>query len=132
MPFGIAAGPGTFQALMTRVLENLKEAIVYLRDILIFTKDRVEHIRALEKVLRKIKEAGLWINLEKCHLIKTEVKYLGHIIDKNGVKTDPSKIKLVKSFYRPKCVKNLSSFFYGFSKLEALCGSGNSKLAWTE
>ena len=56
MPFGIAAAPGTFQALMTKVLGNLKEAIVYLDDILIFTRDKMEHVHVLGEVLQKIKE----------------------------------------------------------------------------
>ena len=56
----------------------------------------------------KIKEAGLQINPEKYHLIKTEVKYLRCIIDKNGVRTNPSKIEAVYFFNRPKCVKNLT------------------------
>jgi len=47
---------------MTKVLGNLKEAIVYLDDILIFTRDQVEHVRVLKEVLQKIKEAGLRIN----------------------------------------------------------------------
>ena len=83
MPFGIAAAPGTFQALMTEVLGNMAGAIVYLDDILIFTEDKAEHIRVLGKVLQKIKEVGLRVNPEKCSLIKKEVKYLGHIIDYN-------------------------------------------------
>jgi len=146
MPFGIAAAPGTFQELMTKVLGNLKGTSVYLDDILVFTKDKTEHIETLGIVFRKIKEAGLRINPEKCQLLKREVKYLGHIIDKNGVRTDPSKIEAIKTFTRPKCVKNLRSFlgicnYYrrfieGYAQkartLEELCGMNSPKLLWTE
>ena len=84
---------------------------VYLDDILIFTRDRVEHIRDLGEVLLKIIKARLQINPEKYHLTKIEVRYLGYIINKNGLRTDPSKTKAVQSFDRPKCLKNLRSFF---------------------
>ena len=79
-------------------------------------------------------------------LIKKEVKYLSHIIDKNGAGTDPAKTETVRYFGIPKCVKNLRSFlgicnYYrrfikDYSKksrkLEALCRTGNLKLVWTD
>ena len=74
MPFGIAAAPGIFQKLMTKVLGNLKGTLVYLNDILVFTKDTTKHIKTRGIVFRKIKEAGLRINPEKCQLLKCEVK----------------------------------------------------------
>ena len=144
MPFGIAAAPDTFQEIMTKVLGNLKGTSLYLDDILIFTKDKTKHIETLGIVFGKTTEAGLKINPEKCQLLKREVKYLGHIIDKNGIRTDPSKIKAIKTF--TKCVKNLRSFlgicnYYrrfieGYAQkartLEKLCGMNSSKLLWTE
>jgi len=89
MPFGIAAALGTFQELMGKVLENTKGAVVYLDDILIFTESEQKHYKVLEEVLKKVGQAGLRINPEKCHILKREVKYLGHIINKDGIQTDP-------------------------------------------
>ena len=65
MPFGIAAAPGTFQEIMTKVLGDLKRALVYLDDILLYSKGKAEHVRVLGKVLEKIGKAGLRINSEK-------------------------------------------------------------------
>ena len=83
MPFVIAAGPGTFQEMMTKVLEDLMGALVYLDDILVYSKGKAKHVRILGKVLEKIGKAGLRVNPEKCHLLRREVKYLGHVIDKD-------------------------------------------------
>ena len=110
MPFGIAAAPGTFQELMTEVLKGIKSATVYLADILVFTESKEEHFEILEEVLERIRQAGLRMNPEKCQVFRTEVKYLGHIISKDGIQTDPSKLTPIQSFERPKCVKNLRSF----------------------
>jgi len=146
MPFGIAAAPGTFQELMTKVLGNVKGAVVYLDDILVYSKSKTEHVQILEKVLKKIKEAELRVNPEKCHFLKKQVKYLGHIIDKEGIKTNPEKIEAIKLFGKPSCTKKLKSFlgicnYYrrfinNYAKkariLEKLSGAKNQKLVWTE
>jgi len=84
MPFGIAAAPATFQELVVKVLGDLnwKEAVVYLDDILIFAKDREEHLQRIYNVFEKIKESGLRINPEKCQLIVEKTKFLGYVISK--------------------------------------------------
>ena len=146
MPFGIAAAPGTFQELMLKVLKNMEGTAVYLDDILIFTKSSEHHYEVLEEVLKKIKDAGLRINPEKCHILRQEVKFLGHIINGDGVQTDPSKTEAIRTFQKPKCIKNLRSFlgicnYYrrfikGYAEksriLEELCGKKEKKLVWTD
>ena len=148
MPFGIAAAPATFQKLMTMVLGDLnwKEAVVYLDDILIFAKDKIEHVKRIEKVLSRIKEAGLKVNPEKCIFMKTETKFLGHIINADGIQTDKEKLEAIKNFDRPKCIKNLRSFlgicnyyrkfiknYAKYSRtLEAMCGNNKDKLIWSD
>ena len=148
MPFGIAAAPGTFQKLMTMVLGELiwKEAVVYLDDILIFAKTKDEHLKRIDNVLYKIREAGLKVNPEKCIFMKEETKFLGHIINSEGIQTDQSKLDAIKNFERPKCLKNLRSFlgicnYYRkfikdyaryARKLEAMCGSNKDKLVWSD
>ena len=145
MPFGIAAAPGTFQELMNKVLEKMENAIVYLDDILIFTESKEKHYERVEEVLERIVKAGLRINPKKCHILREEIKFLGHIINKNGIQTDPAKLEAIRTFERPKCIKNLRSFlgicnyYRKFIKeysskakmLEGLCGSNNKKLVWT-
>lgn len=149
MPFGIAAAPATFQELMHRVLGplNWKEALVYLDDILIFSSTKEEHMERIRKVLQRIRESGLRINPEKCEFMKTEVKFLGHILDKNGIAADPEKVKAIESFKKPNLVKQLRSFlglanyyrrfiknYSQYSKLlEGMCGKDDkTTLNWTE
>ena len=66
--------------------------MVYLDDILIFTRTIEEHYNVFGKVLEKIREAKLRINPEKCQLLKSEVKFLGHIINSQGIRKDQIKI----------------------------------------
>ena len=89
---------------MGKVLEDTKG------NILIFTESEQEHYRVLEEVLKKVEQAGVRINPEKCYILKKEVKYLGRIINKDGIQTDPSKLEAINSFQRPKCIKGLRSF----------------------
>ena len=79
---------GTFQELMNKVLQGIngKEAVVYLDDILIFSRTIEEHWDRLDNVLKRIQIAGLRINPEKCFMLKTEVKFLGHIISSKCIK----------------------------------------------
>ena len=148
MPFGIAAAPATFQKLMNKVLGELnwKEAVVYLDDILIFAKTKEEHIKRLRNVFQRIKESGLKLKKEKCQFLKKETKFLGHIINQDGIRTEDSKILAIKNYDRPKCIKQLRSFlgltnyyrkfienYTKYSKnLEKLCGSNQKKLVWTD
>ena len=133
---------------MTIVLGDMhwKEAIVYLDDILIFSKTLEEHFQRLDKIFQKIENAGLRINPEKCHFIKEETKFLGHIISSKGIKVDESKIESIINYEKPKCLKSLRSllglcnyyrkFIKDYSKysknLESLCGLNKDKLIWTE
>ena len=146
MPFGIAAAPGTFQELMTKVLDGLAGTMVYMDDIMVFSEELNQHYVTLGKVLERIQKAGLRVNPEKCNLLRKEVKFLGHVIDKEGIRTDSTKVAAIKNFEKPKCIKNLRSFlgicnYYrrfikDYSKksraLEKLCGSNCSKLVWSE
>ena len=149
MPFGIAAAPATFQELMVKVLGDLnwKEAVVYLDDILVFAKNKEEHMQRIKHVLEKIKEAGLRINPEKCQFLTERTKFLGYIVSKNGIETDQTKIDAIKKFQNPSCIKHLRSFlgltnyyrkflkdYAKYSKvLEGLCGKNkDKKIIWTE
>ena len=146
MPFGIAAAPGTFQELMTTLLGGMKGTCVYLDDILVFTDSLEEHYTQLSEVLGRIEKAGLKINPEKCHLLKKEIKFLGHIVNDKGIRTDPGKTEAIQKFEKPKCVKSLRSFlgicnYYRrfireYAKksraLEEMCGQKEKKLIWTD
>ena len=93
MPFGLCNAPGTFQRLMELILTGLHwtTCLVYLDDIIIYSRTVEEHLQRLKEVLERLKGAGLKLKPSKCHLLRKSVKYLGHVISEHGVGTDPEK-----------------------------------------
>ncbi len=116
MPQGITNAPSTFQNLMERCMGDLnrKEVLVFIDDLIIFSESLEEHESRLLHVLKRLKEYGLKLSPEKCNFFQTSVRYLGHIVSENGVETDPVKIEALKTWPRPKNLKELRSFL-GFS-----------------
>ena len=98
MPFGLTNTPATFQRLMETCLGdlNLHGCIIYLDDIVIFSKDLVSHLERLQAVFQKLEEAGLKLNPSKCELFQWQIAYLGHVISAQGVATDDGKIEALK------------------------------------
>ena len=84
MPFGLTNAPTTFQCLMETCLGeiHLKWCIIYLDDIIVFSKTQEEHIERLRGVFEKISAAGLGLKLSKCEFFKSRVTYLGHTVSK--------------------------------------------------
>lgn len=116
MPFGLMNAPATFQRLMNTVFGdlNLSEVLIYLDDIIIFSETIDEHISRLRRVFARLREHGLKLKPSKCHLLVEEVLYLGHVVSKDGIKTDPDKIEAVKTWPVPKTGKEVRSFL-GFT-----------------
>ncbi|KAL3987009.1 ubiquitin carboxyl-terminal hydrolase 12/46 [Sarotherodon galilaeus] len=116
MPQGVTNAPSTFQRLMEKCMGemNLKEVLVFIDDLIIFAPTLEEHERRLLKVLHRLKEFGLKLSVEKCMFFQKTVKYLGHVVSKDGVQTDPDKIETLKSWPVPKNLKELRSFL-GFA-----------------
>ena len=116
MPFGLTNAPATFQRLMENCLGdlNLHWCIIYLDDIVIFSKDPVSHLERLEAVFRKLEEAGLKLKPSKCELFRRKLAYLGHVISAEGVATDESKIEAIKNWPTPITVTDVRSFL-GFT-----------------
>ena len=112
MPFGLCNAPATFQRLMEVVLRGLVRecCLVYLDDILVIGRTFTEHLANLAKVFSRLREAGLHLKPSKCHLVATEVEYLGHVVSHQGVTADPKKIKAVQEYPVPIDVKGLRSF----------------------
>lgn len=112
MPFGLSTAPATFQRLMDSVLMGLKgeKCLVYLDDIILFSKDLPSHLDAIREVFAKLQNVNLTVQLSKCNFVVDEVNYLGHVITKKGVEPDPSKISAVRDFPVPKTVKDVRSF----------------------
>lgn len=97
MPFGLSNAPSTFQRLMDNVLRNLtwKYCLVYLDDVIIFSKDFDSHLFRLEEILARFKAANLKLKPSKCKFLMEKVNYLGFLITRNGVKPDPAKIRAI-------------------------------------
>ena len=116
MPQGITNAPATFQRLMEKCVGdlNLMDVMVYLDDLLIFSKTLGEHERKLMEVLDRLQEFGLKLNPAKCQFFQTSVKCLGHVVSRDGVSTDPDKVKAVKSWPTPANARELKSFL-GFT-----------------
>ncbi len=112
MPFGLTNAPATFQRLMERVLAGLQwhTCLVYIDDIIIFSETIEDHLKQMQDIFDRLKQAKLKLKPKKCKLLQTKVKYLGHIVSKDGVETDPDKVKAVKEWPRPSCVKDIRSF----------------------
>ncbi len=112
MPFGLCNAPGTFQRLMEQVLTGLHwtSCLVYLDDIIIFSKTIEDHLGRLRDVFSRLRAAGLKVKPSKCHLLRRKVQYLGHIISENGVATDPEKTNRVAEWPTPAGAKDLQKF----------------------
>ncbi|MEW8546122.1 MAG: reverse transcriptase domain-containing protein [Candidatus Thiodiazotropha sp.] len=112
MPFGLKNAPMTFQMVMGQVLRELnwKHVLCYIDDILVFSSNFQEHLIHLEQVFDSLRKAKLTLKSEKCHFAVEQVKYLGHIITKDGVEVDPDNTSKVRSFPRPKSQKEIRTF----------------------
>lgn len=88
MPFGLKNAPSTFQRLMNEILSDLvgKYCLVYLDDIIVFSSSLQEHIESLDRVLDKLAESNLKVQLDKCELLKREAGFLGHLVLPEGIK----------------------------------------------
>lgn len=116
MPQGVTNAPSTFQRLMEKCMGDmhLKEVLVFLDDLIVFSKTLEEHEARLMKVLDRLKEFGLKLSPEKCSFFQTSVRYLGHVVSRNGVETDPEKIASLKTWPVPQDLRELRSFL-GFA-----------------
>ena len=116
MPFGLTNAPATFQRLMETCLGDLhlNWCIIYLDDVVIFSKSPEEHIEWLDAVLTKIEDAGLKLKPSKCEFFKCRIAYLGHIVSDKGIETDPKKIEAILKWPVPKTVHDNRSFL-GFT-----------------
>ena len=93
---------------------HLKWCIIYLDNIIVFSKTPEEHIERLRGVFEKLATAGLRLKPSKCEFFKPRVTYLGHIVSKDGIETDPKKIEAIKKWPIPKTVMEVRSFL-GFT-----------------
>lgn len=125
-PFGMANAPSTFQRFINFVLREFLDDFVsaYVDDVLIYTEGtRAEHENQVKRVLQKLQDAGLQVDIDKCEFSVTRTKYLGFIIDtEQGLAMDPDKMRAILEWEYPTTVKGVrgflgfANFYRGFIK----------------
>ena len=112
MPFGFKNAPGVFQREMQRVLKDRlnRGVMVFIDDIMIHTKTVEEHEELVKWVLQRLVEEKYYANPDKCEFFKTEISFLGHIINAEGISVQQHKVKAVASWPVPKTVKEVKGF----------------------
>jgi len=113
MPFGVTNAPGVFMEYMNRSLHAYLDrfVVVFIDDILIYSKSEEEHVEHLKIVLQVLKENNVYAKLSKCEFWLNEVSFLGHIIFGSGIVVDPSKVDAVSQWETPKLVTEVRSFW---------------------
>ena len=103
MPFGLCNAPATFQRLMDLVHAGLQwsECLVYLDDVIMLGCTFEEHLCSMRSVFERFHQSGLHLKLSKCHFFQQHVQYLGHIISREGIATDPAKTEKVSKWPIP-------------------------------
>ncbi|GJS26347.1 putative reverse transcriptase domain-containing protein [Tanacetum coccineum] len=129
MPFGLTNAPAVFMDLMNRVCKPYldKFIIVFIDDILIYSRNKREHKEHLNLILELLKKEELYAKFSKCEFWIPKVQFLGHVIDSQGIHVDPAKIKSIKDWASPKSPTEIRQFlglagYYrrfteGFSKI---------------
>ncbi len=118
LPFGLCNGPATYQRYMNDVLMDYLDdfCMAYLDDILIYSNNALDHAEHVQKVLRRLREAGLQADIKKCEFDVQRTKYLGYILTTTGTEVDPEKVQVLRDWRRPNTIMGVKSYlgFCGF------------------
>ncbi|GKF78715.1 putative reverse transcriptase domain-containing protein [Tanacetum coccineum] len=112
MPFGLTNASAVFMDLMNRVCKPYLDrfVIVFIDDILIYSKSRKEHEEHLKLILNLLKKEELYAKFSKCDFWLSKVQFLGHVIDSEGIHVDPVKIEAIKDWASPKTPTKIRQF----------------------
>ena len=112
LPFGLSNAPSTFQSVINGILGNeLRQCcLVYMDDIVVFSKTPEEHLQHLNDVLAKLQQAKLYAKLSKCRFALSSIKFCGHVVDQHGIMPDPDKVKCVLDWPTPIDVHQVRQF----------------------
>ena len=112
LPYGLRNSAATFMSVMHAALQPLINhcILIYVDDVIIFSRNFEEHMDHLNLVFKHLKAAGLRLKPNKCHFAKAEVQYLGHMLSVSGVKPNPAKTEIVEHFPVPRNPREVRSF----------------------
>lgn len=112
MPMGLCNAPATFQALMNSIFrDHIDEfLVVYIDDLLIFSKNAEEHYKHLDIVLSRLSEHELYVGSDKCQFLVPEVEFLGLTVSGEGIKVDDERTKMFRDWRKPQSLTELRSF----------------------
>ncbi|OMO58913.1 reverse transcriptase [Corchorus capsularis] len=112
MPFGLTNAPAAFMDLMNRVFKDYldKFVVVFIDDILVYSKSMEEHGEHLRLVLQILREKKLYAKFKKCEFWLDSVAFLGHVVSKDGISVDPEKVKAIVEWSRPTNATEVRSF----------------------
>ena len=105
-----------------------QSVLLYLDDIIVFSTTVQQHLERLGEVFSRLQKQGLKVEVSKCSFFQHQVSYLGHVVSREGVSTDPAKIEVVREWRRPGHLAELRSFL-GFASYYRRFVEGFSKLA---
>jgi hypothetical protein len=112
LSFGLTNAPATFQTVMNSVFAPLlgRSVVVYLDDILIYSKTAEEHFAHLRQVLQILRQEKLFAKMKKCTFFEKETHFLGHVVGRDGIRADPAKIAAVQDWPVPQSASHVRSF----------------------
>jgi hypothetical protein len=111
LPMGIAGSPDIFQSKILELMEDLENVQAYLDDLLCISRSSLEdHLDKLQEVLRRLCDAGLKVNADKLTFCALEIKYLGYILTRDGIKPQSNKVQAILAIQPPTNVKKLRHF----------------------
>ncbi|XP_027083686.1 uncharacterized mitochondrial protein AtMg00860-like [Coffea arabica] len=112
MPFGLTNAPAAFMDLMQRVFKKYLDqfVVVFIDDILVYSKTREEHVQHLKMVLQILREHKLYAKFSKCEFWLDEISFLGHKVSKDGIAVDPAKVEAVTMWKQPETPTKVRSF----------------------
>ena len=112
LPFGLTNAPATFMGLMNEVFRPLldKSVVIYLDDILIFSRTWEDHLRDVGAVLQRLRDSKLYAKVSKCEFGKESVEFLGHVVSNEGVSVDAKKVEAIKEWPVPTNIHDLRAF----------------------
>ncbi|KAL0462644.1 UNVERIFIED_CONTAM: Transposon Ty3-G Gag-Pol polyprotein [Sesamum latifolium] len=112
MPFDLTNSPATFSTLMNQVLHGFLDefVVVYLDDIVIYSRTLAEYVEHLRQVLARLREYELYAKVSKCSFAQETISFLWHIVERGRIRMDPKKVQAIEEWHPPSNVHDLHSF----------------------